>query len=83
MLELGIQQKPNPRIRTPAPADIVLEHDAMKHVFVTDVMIKRANIRNPKYGTQTLRAAKKGVKVKFARFIDNYERSRGCEADGV
>ena len=73
MSELGVDHKPDAPDRRDARGDIILTHAVSKHMFVTDVMVKSANIRDPAYASEPLRAAQEGVATKFARYVDNYQ----------
>ena len=53
--------------------DFYLENPSTNHIFFTDVMITHPSCRNRQNHVTHLYAAEEAVKIKYSRYIDNYE----------
>jgi len=73
MSVLGIPQKEDAPDRRDGVVDFYLENPATNHIFFTDVMITHPSCRNRQNHVTHLYAAEEAVKIKYSRYIDNYE----------
>jgi hypothetical protein len=70
---LGIPQKPNAPDKSDAKADFYLHNPATNRVIITDVMVTHPGFDKKENHTVPLHAASEGAKLKYKRYLENYE----------